>query len=353
MYKKFAYRNIRLCTKDCLCLFVCPTGATNTENSIIDKERCTGCGDCADACPSGAISLVPYEMPEQQPKTDKVIDALNPVIKSKVEQLNIAMGLEGKLAKALEMSNSIMAQEIFRESGFLLPHSKYVEEFLQILLEGEKPEGYPEETIKSLLESVSNAVSKRSESAYQVTDDERKSKSKYAGTKSEKNLEEAFAGESMARGKYTYFANIARNEGYDQIAGIFETTARNEQEHARLWFQALGGLGDTELNLLEAAMGEHYEWTDMYDRMAKEAEEEGFPEIADKFHKVAAIEKAHEKRYRDLLDNVKTNQVFKKNEETMWECRVCGHLVMGKETPDTCPTCGYAQSFFEVRKENY
>ncbi len=178
-------------------------------------------------------------------------------------------------------------------------------------------------------------------------------KNKYAGTKTEKNLEEAFAGESQARGKYTYFANVARREGYDQIAAIFETTARNEQEHARMWFEALGGIGDTAKNLLEAAKGENYEWTDMYDRMAKEADDEGFPEMADKFRKVAAIEKAHEERYRKLLDNVQMQQVFEKGEETMWECRVCGHLVMGKKAPDACPTCGYAQSFFEVRAENY
>ncbi|NLJ89560.1 MAG: rubrerythrin family protein [Clostridiales bacterium] len=176
---------------------------------------------------------------------------------------------------------------------------------------------------------------------------------KYAGTKTEQNLLEAFAGESMARGKYTYFANIARREGYDQIAAIFETTARNEQEHARLWFEALGGLGDTAHNLLEAAKGENYEWTDMYDRMAKDAEEEGFPELADKFRKVAAIEKAHEERYRKLLSNVELQQVFEKAEETMWECRVCGHLVIGKKAPESCPTCGYSQSFFEVRAENY
>jgi rubrerythrin len=389
MKAKFAYRNIRLCTKDCLCLFVCPTGATNTENSIIDRETCIGCGDCLEACPSGAISLIPYEMPEQQSKTEKVIDALNPVMKSKVKQLNIAMNLEGKLAKALEMSNSIMAQEIFRESGFLLPMSDYVEDFLQMLLEGDKPEGYPEDTIESLLKGIKDynikynrvkeddskvkyrcsvcgyihegelsddfkcPVCKQPASVFQKIEEDKKAASKYAGTKSEKNLEEAFSGESMARGKYTYFANIARNEGYDQIAAIFETTARNEQEHARMWFEALGGLGDTAKNLLEAAKGEHYEWTDMYDRMAKEADEEGFHEIADKFRKVAAIEKAHEKRYRDLLQNVESNQVFEKTEETMWECRVCGHLAYGKKTPDTCPTCGYAQSFFEVRKENY
>ena len=175
---------------------------------------------------------------------------------------------------------------------------------------------------------------------------------KYAGTKTEKNLEEA-AGESMARNKYTYFANIAMQEGYDQLAEIFLKTARNEQEHARLWFQELGHLGDTAANLKAAAEGENYEWTDMYDRMAKDADEEGFPELAEKFRKVGAIEKAHEERYLALLKNVEMQQVFEKSEEIMWECRICGHLVIGKKAPESCPVCGFSQSFFEVRKENY
>lgn len=183
--------------------------------------------------------------------------------------------------------------------------------------------------------------------------DEAKSENDFAGTKTEKNLAEAFAGESQARGKYTYFAEVARREGYDQIAEIFESTARNEQEHARLWFDALGNIGTTSQNLLAAAEGENYEWTDMYDRFAKEAEEEGFTEIAEKFRKVAAIEKSHEERYRKLLDNVDLKKVFEKSEETMWECRVCGHLVMGKKAPEVCPVCMYSQSYFEVRAENY
>ena len=175
----------------------------------------------------------------------------------------------------------------------------------------------------------------------------------YAGTKTEKNLMEAFAGESQARNKYTYFAHIAQQEGYDQLAEIFLKTARNEQEHARLWFQELGHLGNTAKNLLAAAEGENYEWTDMYDRMAKDADEEGFPELAERFRRVGAIEKAHEERYRALLKNVEMQQVFEKGEETMWECRVCGHLVMGKKAPEVCPVCSYSQSYFEVRSENY
>lgn len=175
----------------------------------------------------------------------------------------------------------------------------------------------------------------------------------YAGTKTEKNLAEAFAGESQARNKYTYFAAIAKNEGFDQLEEIFLKTARNEQEHARIWFQELGHLGTTAANLLAAAEGENYEWTDMYERFAKDAQEEGFLELAEKFRKVAAIEKSHEERYRKLLRNVEMQQVFEKGEETMWECRVCGHLVIGKKAPEVCPVCGMSQCYFEVRKENY
>lgn len=175
----------------------------------------------------------------------------------------------------------------------------------------------------------------------------------YAGTKTEENLKEAFAGESQARNKYTYFATVASREGYDQLSEIFLKTARNEQEHARVWYEELGGIGNTAENLLHAAEGENYEWTDMYDRFAKDAEAEGFKELAERFRKVTAIEKAHEERYRALLKNVETKQVFEKGEMAMWECRVCGHLVMGKKAPEVCPVCKYSQSFFEVRKENY
>ena len=173
------------------------------------------------------------------------------------------------------------------------------------------------------------------------------------GSKTEQNLMTAFAGESQARNKYTYFASVARKEGYEQIAAIFEATANNEKEHAKLWFKELGELGTTAQNLLAAAEGENYEWTDMYDTFAKEAEEEGFKKIAAKFRMVAAIEKTHEERYRKLLSNVEMQQVFEKAEETIWECRNCGHLVIGKKAPQICPVCVHPQSFFEVRKENY
>ena len=173
------------------------------------------------------------------------------------------------------------------------------------------------------------------------------------GSKTEKNLMTAFAGESQARNKYTYFASVAKKEGYEQIAAIFEQTANNEKEHAKMWFKALGELGDTKANLLAAAEGENYEWTDMYATFAKEAEEEGFKELAYKFAQVAKIEKTHEERYRALLSNVELQKVFEKSEEQIWECRNCGHLVMGKKAPAMCPVCAHPQSYFEVRKENY
>ena len=176
---------------------------------------------------------------------------------------------------------------------------------------------------------------------------------KYSGTKTEQNLRTAFSGESEARNKYTFFASTAKKEGYEQIAALFQKTADNEKEHAKMWFKELQGIGSTADNLLSAAEGENYEWTDMYATFAKEADEEGFPEIAAKFRLVAAIEKTHEERYRKLLNNVQTKQVFAKGEMTMWECRICGHIVVGTEAPDVCPVCHYAQSFFEVRKTNY
>lgn len=175
------------------------------------------------------------------------------------------------------------------------------------------------------------------------------------GTKTEKNLNDGFAGESMARNKYTYYASQAKKEGYNHIADIFLETANNEKEHAKLWFKALHGgeVPSTEENLLDAAEGENYEWTEMYENFAKDAEEEGFKALAAQFRKVAAIEKTHEERYRALLNNVEMNKVFEKAEEAIWECRNCGHLVMGKKAPEACPVCAHPKSFFEIRKENY
>lgn len=177
--------------------------------------------------------------------------------------------------------------------------------------------------------------------------------SKYAGTQTEKNLMAAFSGESEARNKYTYFASKAKKEGYEQISALFLKTADNEKEHAKLWFKELNGIGDTEENLADAAAGENYEWTDMYAGFAETAEKEGFPELAHKFRLVAAIEKHHEERYRALLKNVKLAEVFAKSEEKVWECRNCGHIIIGKEAPEECPTCAHPQSYFEIHAENY
>ncbi|MGN0587059.1 MAG: rubrerythrin [Oscillospiraceae bacterium] len=176
---------------------------------------------------------------------------------------------------------------------------------------------------------------------------------KYAGTRTERNLWEAFAGESQARNKYTYFASKAKKEGFEQIAALFLKTADNEKEHAKMWFKELNGIGNTAENLTAAAEGENYEWTDMYEGFAQTAEEEGFTDLAKKFRLVAAIEKHHEERYRALLKNVETAQVFEKSEVKVWECRNCGHIVVGTKAPDVCPTCAHSQSYFEVNAENY
>lgn len=346
MAEKYAVRNLRLCTKDCLCLYVCPTGATDTENSIIDVEKCIGCGACADACPSAAISMVPKELPPQQPKEEKVVEALRGLLQSKAKAENLAAQLPDALSAAVEKSSRLMAEDLCREAGFMLPQSGNTREFLESIRDYP---GIPKETVENLLDTIQfNEDNKKMEENKME-----RGKNPFAGTKTEKNLWEAFAGESQARNKYTYFASVAKKAGYEQIAALFLQTAENEKEHAKLWFKALGELGDTAENLLHAAEGENYEWTDMYDRMAREADEEGFHELAEQFRGVAAIEKSHEERYRKLLHNVEAKQVFEKSGVTLWECRNCGHLVMGTKAPVVCPVCKHPQAFFEVRAENY
>ena len=346
MAEKYAVRNLRLCTKDCLCLYVCPTGATDTENSIIDVEKCIGCGACADACPSAAISMVPKELPPQQSKEEKVVEALRGLLQSKAKAENLAAQMPDALSVAVEKSSRLMAEDLCREAGFMLPQSGNTREFLESIRDYP---GIPKETVENLLDTIQfNEDNKKMEENKME-----RGKNPFAGTKTEKNLWEAFAGESQARNKYTYFASVAKKAGYEQIAALFLQTAENEKEHAKLWFKALGELGDIAENLLHAAEGENYEWTDMYDRMAREADEEGFHELAEQFRGVAAIEKSHEERYRKLLHNVEAKQVFEKSGVTLWECRNCGHLVMGTKAPVVCPVCKHPQAFFEVRAENY
>ena len=196
-------------------------------------------------------------------------------------------------------------------------------------------------------------ICKQPASVFEKVEEEKAGTNPYAGTQTEKNLEAAFAGESQARNKYTYFASVAKKEGYEQMAELFLKTAENEREHAKLWFKELNGIGNTAENLAEAAAGENYEWTDMYAGFAKTAEEEGFPELAKKFLLVAAIEKHHEERYRALLHNLEAAEVFAKSEVKVWECRNCGHLVIGTNAPELCEVCAHPKSFFEISAENY
>ncbi len=394
--KQVAVRNLRLCTKDCLCLYVCPTGATDTENSIIDVSKCLGCGVCAGACPSGAISMVPAEYPPQQKKDEQVTALSNALAKSKAKQETIARQLAEstdsdslyRLMTAITKSVRLVNEDLLREAGYMLPQSGNTHDLLRRWTENPPSAGFPIEAAEKLLERIpcndtaenkggkknvskwkckvcgyiyegeelpadfTCPVCRQPASSFEKIEEAPKA-GKYAGTQTEKNLEAAFAGESQARNKYTYFSSVAKKEGYEQIAAWFLKTAENEKEHAKMWFKELNGIGDTAENLLHAAEGENYEWTDMYDGFAKTAEEEGFPELAAKFRLVAAIEKHHEERYRALLHNVEMAEVFAKSEVKVWECRNCGHIVVGTAAPEVCPVCSHPQSYFELNCENY
>jgi len=393
--EKIAVRNLRLCTKDCLCLYVCPVGATDTENSIIDVTKCTGCGVCAEACPSGAISMVPTRYPVQQPKTAGVAAALNDLTERKAQQETAARQIAeatekdglNRLMQAVARSERLVAEDVIREAGYMLPQSDNAHKLLQELIENPPTAEFPAEAAKKLLSTIENneknnnnnkkgetkmakwvctvcgyvyegeqapaqcPVCKQGADKFKKVEETKANP--YAGTQTEKNLQEAFAGESQARNKYTYFSGVAKKEGYEQIAALFTKTADNEKEHAEMWFKELGGIGDTPANLLHAAEGENYEWTDMYDGFAKTADAEGFHELAEKFRMVGAIEKHHEERYRALLKNVETAAVFERSEVKVWECRNCGHIMVGTKAPEVCPVCAHPKAYFELNSENY
>lgn len=317
MSKKYAVRNIRLCTKDCLCLYVCPTGATDTENSVIDFAKCIGCGDCADACPSGAISMVPVEYPLQQPKTEAVVSILKTLLRSKAEQENIAAGLPGKLAAAIEKSNHIMAEDIIREAGYLLPQSENAKVFLQSLLDGKQPEGFPKEAVEKLLEAFNK----------------KKEDKKMSENKTLNNLMEAFAGESQANRKYLAYSKKAEKDGKVNAAKLFKAASDAETLHALKHFEVAGKISSTVENLKDAVAGETHEYKEMYPDFVKEAEAEGNKAALMSFNFAMKAEEVHARLYQEALENLdQTEEVF------YFLCPVCGNIE--KFRPEKCSICG-------------
>lgn len=316
MSKKYAVRNIRLCTKDCLCLYVCPTGATDTENSIIDVNKCIGCGDCAGACPSGAISLVPREYPKQQEKTQVIVNALKALLRSKSEQEKIAAGLTGKLAAAIEKSNRIMSEDIIRETGYMLPQSENTIMFLKSLLNQKHSEGFPIETVKKLIYIFDNKMEDTMEE-----------------NKTFKNLMAAFTGESEANRKYTAYARKAEKDGKINAAKLFRAASDAETLHALKHFEVAGKIGTTADNLKDGIAGETYEYKDMYPDFVKQAELEGNKAALMSFTFAMKAEEVHAKLYQDALENLdKTEEVF------YYLCPVCGNIE--KFVPEKCSICG-------------